>query len=952
MKKILALVLALTLALGTFSFAAAAPEDVVGTDFEDAVGKLVYLGIIHGFEDGTYRPDQPVTRAEFAKIIVASLGVGESAQYVAGATKFPDVGADHWASGYVNVAVDMGIINGYPDGTFLPENQVTYAEAIKMIVAALGYTPKAESMGGYPGGYLAIAAEKEISDGVTVLNNLAANRGDIAIMIDNALTVPMMVQKTWGQYPEYEEDEDQTLMKKLGVDEIEGRVVAIPRVDSKLDDNELRLGEAEDKDDNGVYEVIEGVNFELAFGNKVTVYVKKDKVIGLTVESDYFYDALEDVADDELTLVGEDDDYDLAEDVIVWVNGNEEDVDELAESTVYNFAKVVLNDDDDVAFVDAYNWTDYIVVEEADDDEVFGYGDEVDVEDFTIVKDGVVIDLEDVEEGDIFFYNSKAEYAWVYNETVEGEIEEIFKGKFEVDGKSFDINNEDYDGKAVQYINEDGDIDDFDEDVAEQMEEEGPVVVFMDWAGNAVFITGDLGEVEKSTFGAVLYEDAEVYADTRGREYIELKVVNEEGEDVTYDFRLDDLEDVALDDDEVEVDTIAANPGEEEGQFTGFTATPEEGEGDPVPIVLAESAVAGMVVEITVDDSGDVVGLAFFDTFVKTEGDDNDVESGDTYIGGMRMSGSVPVFIIDDFGVDAEGKPTWDDEDVEATTYGELEEDVDISEYVLFHDGAKGLYLVITESSITKTTDVLGVVTQVRYNSDDEITRIKALVGGEAITYYVDDPGDTHPAELALGAPVGLKIIDANGRIKEIDDDPDRDSFNIDEDFEVVTRDREVSNGTYTWELVSDGYIYDITDPTDIEEMTFSELRNVEAGTVVGVYDNKDTTKYVRYILVSEEEVDQTPSGGIEFELAGNTLTVSGLVYDEAADYLLKISGDALEVAVYSDPGVPGTEVDEVDFELGGMIPANGIYKVDLIHKDDFDEVLATDNLYMQKNNE
>ena len=116
------------------------------------------------------------------------------------------------------------------------------------------------------------------------------------------------------------------------------------------------------------------------------------------------------------------------------------------------------------------------------------------------------------------------------------------------------------------------------------------------------------------------------------------------------------------------------------------------------------------------------------------------------------------------------------------------------------------------------------------------------------------------------------------------------------------------------------------------------------------VFNNEDTTKYVRYILVSEEEVDSTPSGGIEFELAGDTLTVSGLVYDEAADYLLKISGDALEVAVYSDPGVPGTEVDEVNFELDGMIPANGIYKVDLIHKDDFDEVLATDNLYMQKN--
>ena len=105
MKKLLALVLALAMALGTFSFAAAAPEDVVGTEFEEAVVRLVALGIIDGFPDGTYKPGEPVTRAQFAKIVVASLGVGEAAQYAQGATKFSDVPADHWASGYINVAV-------------------------------------------------------------------------------------------------------------------------------------------------------------------------------------------------------------------------------------------------------------------------------------------------------------------------------------------------------------------------------------------------------------------------------------------------------------------------------------------------------------------------------------------------------------------------------------------------------------------------------------------------------------------------------------------------------------------------------------------------------------------------------------------------------------------------------------------------------------------------------
>ena len=210
-----------------------------------------------------------------------------------------------------------------------------------MIVAALGYTPKAEQMGGYPGGYLAIAAEKEISDGVTVINNMAANRGDIALMIDNALTVPMMVQKTWGQYPEYAEDEDQTLMKKLGVKEIECRVVAIPRIDSKLDDNEIRIGEAEDSKDNGVYEVIEGVDVEAAFGNEVTIFVKKDKVLGITIESDFFLDAIKwNSSDKELELVEQDEEYDLAKDVVVYIDGDKKAVNNLG--TLYDYAKVVL----------------------------------------------------------------------------------------------------------------------------------------------------------------------------------------------------------------------------------------------------------------------------------------------------------------------------------------------------------------------------------------------------------------------------------------------------------------------------------------------------------------------------------------------------------------------------------------------------------------------------------
>ena len=267
-KKLLALALALIFVLGTVAtgFAATFP-DVADTDFEDEVNRLVALGIVDGYPDGTYKPEGLVTRAEFAKIVVTATGVGAAAEYAKGATKFTDVAADHWAAGYINVATDLGIIQGYGDGRFGPEDQVTYAQAITMIVRALGYEPAAQAKGGYPGGYLAIAAEKEITDGVTVLANVAANRGDIAIMVDNSLEVDMMVQDSYGDKPTWKEKEGETLLKKLGVDEIEGKVLEIARVNDKLEDNEIVVEyEENDKEKTKTYELVTKDTPEALFG--------------------------------------------------------------------------------------------------------------------------------------------------------------------------------------------------------------------------------------------------------------------------------------------------------------------------------------------------------------------------------------------------------------------------------------------------------------------------------------------------------------------------------------------------------------------------------------------------------------------------------------------------------------------------------------------------------------
>ena len=442
MKKLLALVLALAMALGTFSFAAAAPEDVVGTEFEEAVVRLVALGIIDGFPDGTYKPGEPVTRAQFAKIVVASLGVGEAAQYAQGATKFSDVPADHWASGYINVAVDVGVIAGYPDGTFQPENQVTFAEAIKMIVAALGYTPKAEAMGGYPGGYLAVAAEEEITEGVSVVGNLAANRGDIAKMVDNSLDVYLMEQKSYGDNPTWEASETKTLLNtKLGVKEVKGVVTGISRTE-KLDDNEFVL-DGEDK-----YEMAIDVNTESLFLKEVKILHKNDKVVWVSVETaekDIVLDTVEDVDGDEITLKNADKTYKEVEDgAEIYVNFEEVgalegdygyfifDGKEIAAANLFSF------DEEGLVTAVAEDEIEYVALENADEEVL-----ELDEYDAIYVynKDFTKADLEDIDENSLIFYWENAEddelFIVVANDKVEGEVTRLRDDRVTVDGKNY-----------------------------------------------------------------------------------------------------------------------------------------------------------------------------------------------------------------------------------------------------------------------------------------------------------------------------------------------------------------------------------------------------------------------------------------------------------------------------------------------------------------------------------
>ena len=103
--------------------------------YNNAISTMANAGILEGYEDGSFHPNGYITRAEFATIAVRFFDLSYQ-----GEDLFPDIDG-HWAQDYINQAADAGIIEGYPDGTFGPQKQITRAEAVTMVNRTLDRHP-------------------------------------------------------------------------------------------------------------------------------------------------------------------------------------------------------------------------------------------------------------------------------------------------------------------------------------------------------------------------------------------------------------------------------------------------------------------------------------------------------------------------------------------------------------------------------------------------------------------------------------------------------------------------------------------------------------------------------------------------------------------------------------------------------------------------------------------
>ena len=183
-------------------FAGAAFTDQADIKLDsEVVDTLVSLGVIDGFADGSFKPNDTVTRAQMAKMIyVLRTGNSDASAYNDDKTSFTDIGS-HWARGYIKYCQSLGIIAGKSNTIFAPNATVTAQEAAKMLLVTLGYdAQKAGLVGaGWASKTNALADENGLLDDVTTSFTGPCPRQYAAQLIYNAIDAPTVVLRD-GEY--------------------------------------------------------------------------------------------------------------------------------------------------------------------------------------------------------------------------------------------------------------------------------------------------------------------------------------------------------------------------------------------------------------------------------------------------------------------------------------------------------------------------------------------------------------------------------------------------------------------------------------------------------------------------------------------------------------------------------------------------------------------------------
>lgn len=777
LTKVLALVLAFAMMISGAAFAASYTDVEASANYAEAVSVLSDLGLVKGYEDGTFGADNTLTRAEAATLVVRLMNLEDAAISAAGSdTGFTDVPADHWASGYIYIAAQKEVVAGMGDGTFEPETELEYAQIVKMITVALGYAPQAAEAGEWPGNYISTASNIGLTKGIPGKATDKASRGLTARLLYAALTIPKMEKNGVGVNATFE-PVNKMILDELAIYKLVGKISSVDAINDKavisIDKQGLiidkKYKETADTDDwsydSEATNVATGALTDVLKDMKgvpAYIYVQENDgeyVVAAIVERKNVSSASftsEDIEEytaskNKLSVYTNVEQtkttsYKLADDVTVRINGG--DADEMDHE---DFAELIMTGafaidlKDTVDSDDIYDYANlvmykYMVVDEVKankqgvysvNGETLTIEDELIMDDFkidtdnddtaiTIIKDGEVVDVDAIEEGDILNVV-----------VIEDDGDELIEGTIYVTNEKVDA--------VVRYVDTD---------------EESPVIAMADGSSYKYLI--DVEDVEsqmEATFflnisGKIIYVDNENSKSAYNYGFATnivlngkndtmktgtIRVLTTEGEWKTLDLKSTftfNGDSVKISD--VDVADFADN-------FEDYAADSREPEFAILDMVAYKLDSTGAVKEIVVvTEDADLEDNKF--DYAKTFKNDGE----EATFGSFNVDETTVVYNVSDA---ADMTCAFDEKDVTVTDISILKDDTDYTAN-LYNINEKTDLVAIIKGSFIADVDFeapLFIVSKVLAENIDEkdVVTLIGFEAGEEKTYYVSQDDES-----------------------------------------------------------------------------------------------------------------------------------------------------------------------------------------------------------------
>ncbi|CCQ95747.1 exported hypothetical protein [[Clostridium] ultunense Esp] len=807
-SSLLVFTLVLTLLVPAFAFAAV-PSDVKSTNYEEAVAKLVSLGVVNGYPDGTFRPDQPITRAEFAKIVAYAGGFAKAAELLGPqSTQFKDVNANSygWASGYIAVGANKGYFKGYNDGTFRPAKQVTYAEVLTVLLRVLGYNDNL--IGNWPSDYIIQATALGITDGVTVTSNGLATRGAVAQLTSATLDQNIVYyDKDLLDFVE-KKDSNQKTIKLISFafdTSFTDAVVYSPSLSGDNNDKVSLLvnGAVKEYTAKDLY-ITGGKSLADLWGHNVEVLLDGSNIKFINDTQDTA-DVVTGSADKNVTVSNSvytitvsDKKYDFANGATVYLNNDDtagpSDIQKDAEVTLF------LNDDGKVRFAIAtkYTGTDavitdltntsssgvaYISLDTYADNKYDGNMDvklKVD-SDTKFTLNGKEVTYKDLAKGQIVSYvatSDSVKYGEIVdasNTTVKGKVEKKSSKSGDytatVDGKAYTLTNS-YSYDKVK--------------VGEEFE------FYLNVAGKVVVVkqlTGTASDDQEGFF--VKYDNYTEINNGRGTAVTDVILVAADG-------TVKSLRNATVNDD-----------------------TYKDNVGNVVSVSFNDDNEVATIKDVGTPDGPK--NLDDINTTTRTITVSDPITSATTK---YRYTSDTVVYNAA-AGYDA-GKFTGDAEDVKVIPFADLKEGWDVK--VFAEDGYVS-YIVVTDDN-GASSDAKGTVAGVfldRFSdetADGTAYYVTLNVSGESVDVEITKDLYTQLSTLKAGDPLALVDSNKNGSFGKDEIGTFATVTNVDVDNKKVTA------GTNTYKVTSDTVIYYVTyDGTDLDTVDLAVLDQADLAT-------------------------------------------------------------------------------------------------------------------------